>query len=172
MRLTPGPLRLAPSPLTLPCGQPFTLHEFGEVDVTVMHAIEKRVSSFPWTQKNFLDSVNSSHLCVGVKDDVRWCAYAVFSLVAGEAELLILAVDPDYQGKKIATTLLNHMETQLCPVADALFLEVRASNAPAIALYESLGFHHVGERVNYYPSAKGREDALIYAKQFFKDDAQ
>ncbi len=156
----------------LPSGQPLTLHEFGEDDVPAIFAIDKRASSFPWTQQNFLDSVFSSHLCVGVKDESRWCAHAVFSLVAGEAELLILAVDPDYQGKKIASELLTHMEAQLCPVAEALFLEVRASNVPAIALYESLGFHQIGERVNYYPCAKGREDALIYAKQFFKDDTQ
>lgn len=44
-----------------------------------------------------------------------------------------------------------------------LWLEVRASNAAAIALYESLGFNEATIRRNYYPTADGREDALIMA---------
>ena len=46
----------------------------------------------------------------------------------------------------------------------SLTLEVRVSNAPAIALYEKLGFVQVGRRPNYYRSPK--EDALILKKQF------
>ena len=44
-----------------------------------------------------------------------------------------------------------------------LWLEVRASNSPAIALYESLGFNEVTVRKNYYPAAQGKEDAVIMA---------
>ena len=46
-----------------------------------------------------------------------------------------------------------------------MFLEVRASNEPAIALYEKIGFNQVGIRSRYYPSGKGGrpEDALLYA---------
>ncbi|SQB26002.1 ribosomal-protein-alanine N-acetyltransferase [Citrobacter koseri] len=44
-----------------------------------------------------------------------------------------------------------------------LWLEVRASNAAAIALYESLGFNEATVRRNYYPTADGREDAIIMA---------
>lgn len=42
-----------------------------------------------------------------------------------------------------------------------LWLEVRASNAAAIALYESLGFNEATIRRNYYPTTDGREDAII-----------
>ncbi|MCR2392783.1 ribosomal-protein-alanine N-acetyltransferase, partial [Salmonella enterica] len=44
-----------------------------------------------------------------------------------------------------------------------LWLEVRASNQAAIALYEDLGFNEVTVRRNYYPSAHGREDAIVMA---------
>ena len=44
-----------------------------------------------------------------------------------------------------------------------LWLEVRASNAAAIALYESLGFNEATIRRNYYPTTDGREDAIIMA---------
>ena len=42
-----------------------------------------------------------------------------------------------------------------------MFLEVRASNASALALYENLGFNEMAVRRNYYPSAIGREDAIL-----------
>jgi len=44
-----------------------------------------------------------------------------------------------------------------------LWLEVRKSNAPAIGLYQSLGFNEVSVRRDYYPAAEGREDAIIMA---------
>jgi ribosomal-protein-alanine N-acetyltransferase len=44
-----------------------------------------------------------------------------------------------------------------------LWLEVRASNRPAIALYEQLDFNEVSVRRNYYPTADGKEDAIIMA---------
>ncbi len=47
--------------------------------------------------------------------------------------------------------------------ADMLFLEVRATNTPAINLYAALGYNEIGYRRGYYPAAKGREDAVLYA---------
>jgi ribosomal-protein-alanine N-acetyltransferase len=50
--------------------------------------------------------------------------------------------------------------------ASVCFLEVRSSNAGAIALYQSMGFMQVGERKNYYPDhRRGGEDALILSRQ-------
>ncbi|RMD78948.1 MAG: GNAT family N-acetyltransferase, partial [Gammaproteobacteria bacterium] len=47
--------------------------------------------------------------------------------------------------------------------ARTLFLEVRPSNAAALALYRRLGFEEVGRRRGYYPAMEGREDALVLA---------
>jgi ribosomal-protein-alanine N-acetyltransferase len=46
-----------------------------------------------------------------------------------------------------------------------IFLEVRPSNLPALKLYRSAGFCEVGQRRDYYPAVKGREDALVMAKE-------
>jgi ribosomal-protein-alanine N-acetyltransferase len=65
----------------------------------------------------------------------------------GEREILNLAVDPAARRKGVALRLL---ESELERREGSWFLEVRESNAPAIALYESLGFRRVGVRKNYY----------------------
>jgi ribosomal-protein-alanine N-acetyltransferase len=85
------------------------------------------------------------------------------SLVAGEAELLLFVVDEKYQGKGLGRLFLDTLIDILQTQADALFLEVRAGNVPAIHLYESAGFNQVGERPNYYSTPLGREDALVFA---------
>jgi len=60
--------------------------------------------------------------------------------------------------------LLEHIITELTQrEVLTLWLEVRASNLGAIALYEQLEFNEVSVRRNYYPTAEGREDALIMA---------
>lgn len=61
-------------------------------------------------------------------------------------------------------TLLEHVidEVEKLGVV-TLWLEVRASNVAAIALYESVGFNEATIRRNYYPTTDGREDAIIMA---------
>jgi ribosomal-protein-alanine N-acetyltransferase len=144
------------------------LDSFDQSGVDAAVALEERISSSPWTRTNFLDSAASSHICVCVKCEHNWVAHAVFSLAAGEAELLILGVAPEYQRKGLASALLNFMSVLLGERANELFLEVRASNTRAIQCYEGLGFNRLGERRNYYPSVHSpkteREDALIYGK--------
>lgn len=74
----------------------------------------------------------------------------------GECEVLNLAVDPPQRRTGIARALLKRA---LADRPGSWFLEVRASNAAAIQLYESIGFQAVGRRSNYYwdPS----EDAIV-----------
>ena len=136
-------------------------------DVNDIVAIDQRASPAPWSKQNYLASIDNSHICVGVKIDNQWIAHAVFSLVTKESELLILAVDVNWQKKGVATQLIMQMEHYFAKYAEEMFLEVRSSNESAINLYEKLGFNCVGERKNYYPAIDGsaqREDALIYGK--------
>ena len=136
-------------------------------------AVEQLANPYPWSQKNFYDSVISSHICVGVQVRTNWIAHAVFSRAAGEAELLILVVHPEWRGKGVAKGILETMARKLAAFSDTLFLEVRESNSIAIHLYESLGFNCVGTRPNYYPMKDKyplidrhhhrKESALIYA---------
>lgn len=148
-------------------GQLCEVRNFGHDDLTAIVQLESKASKTPWTLKNYSDSVSCSHICVGVLYEQTWLAHAVFSIAADEAELLIIAVDPDYQKRGIAKNLLTCMESVLSDYANELFLEVRLTNSNAIYLYESLGFNCIGERRGYYPpqgTSKKREDALIYGK--------
>ncbi|WP_245764263.1 GNAT family N-acetyltransferase [Sulfitobacter marinus] len=88
--------------------------------------------------------------------------FALTRLVAGETELLTIAVDPAYQNQGIGRRLMN---TWLTCGADSAFLEVAADNTSAIALYESLGFHKTARRSRYYARKEGAFiDALILSK--------
>ena len=87
--------------------------------------------------------------------------YAAFRHAAGEAELLRLAVDPGERRRGVARALvaeglerLDREGVQVC------FLEVRIDNAPAVTLYESLGFARIGHRRGYY---RDGSDAVIFA---------
>lgn len=135
---------------------------FSSVDLPAIFSIEQAASVHPWSLKNFEDSLASQHLCLGVKLAGEWVAVVVVQHKVVDAEVLILAVHPKAQRRGIAKSLLEVVIDKYLVAAERLFLEVRASNDPAIALYEELGFNCMGERKNYYPSAKGREDALIY----------
>ncbi len=91
--------------------------------------------------------------------------FALARAIAGEAELLLLAVHPDAQGRGIGKSLLNHFfHGALTRGADRLHLEVRDGN-DAIKLYTMLGFSVVGRRRNYYCGRDGKQyDALSLAK--------
>jgi [ribosomal protein S18]-alanine N-acetyltransferase len=82
---------------------------------------------------------------------------AVRSLGAGEAELLQVEVEEGYRRRGIASALLA------AALEGTVFLEVRAGNAGAIALYSTLGFAVVGRRRGYY--ADPVEDALVMEKR-------
>ena len=162
--------------LTLPDKTTATLKAFREADLDAIIALERRASTTPWTEHNFLTSLRSGHLCVGAQQGSRWLAQAVFSQVMEEAELLIIAVDTPCQGQGIASQLLHTMEWWLGQSSQRLFLEVRASNIGAIRFYEKQGFDRLGCRRNYYPvhylsrrhshsaAFSDREDALVYGK--------
>ena len=82
-----------------------------------------------------------------------------------ETDMMNIAVDPDYRRQGIAEKLCLALVEALKEKGNhCLTLEVRASNAPAIALYEKLGFTQVGLRKNYYH--KPKEDALILRKEW------
>jgi ribosomal-protein-alanine N-acetyltransferase len=91
-------------------------------------------------------------------------AYGVMSVAAGEAHLLNLTVSPEWQGQGLGRRQLRRLLTLAAEHgADAVFLEVRVSNHPAISLYRNMGFNEVGLRTGYYPGKRGREDAMVLA---------
>ena len=87
-----------------------------------------------------------------------------YSIAADQADVIDVAVAPAYRRQGIARTL---MQTVLADAqaqgAESIFLEVRASNTPASALYTALGFTVCGVRMNYYKNP--REDAVLMTRE-------
>lgn len=91
--------------------------------------------------------------------------YVGSQTVMGEADMMNLAVAPDYRRKGIGQALVEKLVDDLMRKDTyCLTLEVRVSNASAIALYDKMGFVVVGKRPNYYHHPK--EDALIMRKEW------
>ena len=82
------------------------------------------------------------------------------------AHSLNLCVRSEFRQQGEGRQMLNHL-LKLARAAQVndIFLEVRVSNHPAVHLYKSADFVKIGTRKDYYPSEKGREDALILVKR-------
>ena len=86
--------------------------------------------------------------------------------VAGEAEILTLAVDPAVRQRGLGRALVEAAAgTALVAGAETMWLEVAHDNAPALALYAAAGFEEVGRRRGYYPRADGAVDALTLRRR-------
>jgi ribosomal-protein-alanine N-acetyltransferase len=95
----------------------------------------------------------------------------MLSLAADEAHVLNVCVDPLVQSRGHGRRLLRELvRVARQRGAVRVFLEVRPSNAPAIALYHSEGFNEIGRRPRYYPADNGREDALVMAMELVDED--
>ena len=118
----------------------------------------------PWSAREFSELIESpSCFVVGTAQ-----CFALARLIADEAELLTIATHPDHQRQGRAKTVMNTLHTQLqARGAAQVFLEVTAPNLAALALYESLGYHHVGSRKAYYTPTSGGEtlDAIVMQRK-------
>lgn len=126
--------------------------------------IERRAYEFPWSVGNFKDCMRSGYYCCVYNQGDDCVGYGVMSVIAGEAQILNICIDPNLQGQGLGRRLLRHLIAEAGrQSADTVFLEVRASNQTAFSLYDSNGFNEVGQRRGYYPAKDGREDALVLA---------
>ena len=133
-------------------------------DLNAAFAIERRSHAFPWSEKTFTSNQGERYLNYQLRVDGVLAAFAITQVVLDEATLFNLAVDPDYQRRGLGRQLLQHLIAGLeARGVMTLWLEVRASNRAAIALYEQMNFNEVSIRRNYYPTADGKEDAVIMA---------
>ena len=142
-----------------------------QADVEGVSAIEKRAYPFPWSPGIFRDCLRAGHHCWLLESPQVLLGYGVLSAAAGEAHLLNLCIAPEHQGHGHGRRLLARMiDLARWNRAAQVFLEVRPSNPRAIALYREYGFNEIGLRPNYYPSSKGREDAIVMAMELVPPD--
>lgn len=137
-----------------------------ESHVAPIAALEKLCFSDPWNEDAIGSELNNPLSCwVVALDGDRLVGYVGAQSVLGWADMMNLAVNPDYRrmgiGERLVTELIDRLKEQK---VTCLTLEVRASNVTAIALYDKLGFEQVGRRPNYYFHPK--EDALILRKEW------
>jgi [ribosomal protein S18]-alanine N-acetyltransferase len=141
-------------------------------DVAVVCAIENLVQPHPWTQGNFSDALRSGYRCLVDEIDSEIVSYAVLMPLLDEAELLTIAVAPSQQRNGLGGLMLRAViDVAREKNMRKIFLEVRVSNAAAIALYRANGFVEIGLRRGYYQHTNGREDALLMACELRGDEA-
>lgn len=141
-----------------------TISTLNLADLPRAWQIETRAHAFPWSEQTLASNQGERYLNLQLSVDGVMAAFAITQIVLDEATLFNIAVDPAFQRRGLGRALLERVidEVEKRGVV-TLWLEVRASNVAAIALYESLGFNEATIRRNYYPTADGREDAIIMA---------
>lgn len=140
------------------------IEKMDESHVAPIAQLETLCFSDPWSENSIASELASrlSYWLVAVEDG-QVLGYIGSQSVLGESDMMNVAVHPDHRRRGIAEMLVTALSHDLKERDNVcLTLEVRASNAPAIALYEKLGFVQVGLRKNYYRNP--REDALILRK--------
>ena len=128
--------------------------------------LEKICFSDPWSEKSIASELNNElAFWLTAMEGEQVAGYIGSQTVMDESDMMNVAVHPDFRRKGIAEALVNALvEALKSKGSRCLTLEVRASNVPAITLYEKLGFSEIGRRKNYYRNP--REEALILRKEW------
>ncbi|HEX5486418.1 MAG TPA: ribosomal protein S18-alanine N-acetyltransferase [Limnobacter sp.] len=145
----------------------FSIKAMTEADLAAVAEVEQVIYEFPWTERNFGDSLRAGYDAHCMWIDHQLAAYLVMMRVVDEYHLLNLSVRVDLQGHGYGRHLLQWGIGRAKGAGmDGMLLEVRPSNVAAKTLYETEGFKLIGVRKNYYPAREGREDALVLFKRF------
>ncbi len=135
-------------------------------DLVAVMEVENVAYEFPWTLPIFRDCLRvGCHCYVYESPQEGVIGYGIMSVAVGECHILNICIHPDYQrqglGEGMVLFLLDFARQKKARMA---LLEVRLSNTAAYKLYTKLGFDEVGLRKSYYPARRGREDAIILAR--------
>ena len=128
-------------------------------------AIQQQCHFNPWSEKVFADCLSEPYFAFQMLEKDVTKGYYVAMDVVGEATLMDIGVGIESRGKGLGAVLLGHfIQTCIEKGSEEIWLEVRASNHPAIRLYKNVGFELIEIRKEYYPSEQGKEDALVMKK--------
>ena len=129
-------------------------------------ALEKTCFSHPWSEELLRQALwnEAAAIVVAEGEDGTVLGYAGVSTVLDEGYIDNVAVNPRFRRQGVADELIAALARFGRAKLAFLTLEVRASNAPAIALYAKHGFQEAGRRKHYYDDP--REDAIIMTLEF------
>lgn len=144
----------------------FEVVKLTEKDAFSASEIEKLCFSHPWSEATLTSEMKSQYSdFFGAFDGEKLAGYIGGRTIAGETEIFNVAVSPEYRRKGIGKKLIERfIEASREKETDVIFLEVRASNLPAINLYEGAGFVFCGIRKDYYDDPK--ENAILMRLAF------
>ena len=134
-------------------------------------ALEKRCFTDPWSEASVASELeNPLSLWLVEEREGVVAGYIGSQSVPPEADVMNVAVAPEFRRQGIASALLSALAARLAVQGiRSLTLEVRVSNAAARALYAAFGFAEIGRRKNFYLEPK--EDALILRKELSDADS-
>ncbi|NRA55107.1 MAG: ribosomal protein S18-alanine N-acetyltransferase [Gammaproteobacteria bacterium] len=139
-----------------------TFEVFNEHNIEPIYLIETLAQSHPMSKKIMLSCLGKRYFNSAILVDGVIAGFYIGEFVMDESSLIEICIAPDFQGQGLGRQLLQHYIAQAkTKGADSCWLEVRSSNASARKLYQALDFNEVDCRVNYYPTEKGHEDAII-----------
>ncbi len=129
----------------------------------------------PWTEQTLAEMLmqDSMHMLIVYKKqekiaDNKIVGYCLYQVIFKQAEILRIGTHPEYQRQGIASQLFATLNNELINnKVESLLLEVRADNAPALALYERQGFVVIHKRKSYYQLPhRPAIDALILQRVY------
>ena len=137
--------------------------------VEAVAQLESQCFSTPWSHGDLVNELeNPWAIWLTATENDKLAGYLGIQYGPDGADIMSIATEPACRGKGVAKLLLQEMEQRLIALSlQWITLEVRPSNASALALYKSLGFQQVGRRPRYYQ--KPTEDALLLTK-YFKEE--
>lgn len=145
--------------------------KLGPEHIAEVAELEKRCFSMPWQEQQFRLAFEQHVFSIfGLRQKDTLVAYVAVYHTPYELEILNIATHPDHRRQGLGKRLLGLMlQIGVKMGIETSVLEVRRSNAAAIALYESYGYVQCGVRRHYYTDTN--EDALVYTKSLQEDAA-
>lgn len=140
--------------------------KMNESHVEAIAELEKICFQDPWSVNSIASELaNPLSTWIVAVENGTVCGYVGSQSVLDSADMMNIAVHPEYRNRGIACALVSELIALLKNQnVISLMLEVRVSNESAINLYKKLGFEIVGKRPRYYHNP--REDAYIMRKEF------
>ena len=132
------------------------------VDVPTVHEIDLLSFSLPWPERSFRFEITDNQVSRGwvAEVDGKIAAMLVLWFIVDEAHIATIAVHPDFRRQGIGEQILLHaLQAARDEGASRAFLEVRAGNSAAQAMYKKYGFYVAGVRPGYYKD--NNEDAFL-----------